>query len=375
MQSQISRNLLTILNTLLAAFFAFSALPANSHSLSPEGSRLERTTSQQKAPWYDAWLTKILGENLHHFSEPVHEELTHRIFDCDGDRTYCGQVDSEYAPWPVIYGLRWNDDPPFSLTQSQGKNTSCRVTESIRLVTQPRCWKQLFRAAEDGAKAGKTYDGGSGVALLYRVHFGDLQFLHAMATTDGEKAGVTHEKILMWAEFTWRIMSGEYEIGTYLRDVKVAGLNETISRPDWRIQDLFTYGFDRVRPYIKEVAFGSLLHMVQDSFAGGHVERADPTFGGKCNGKGAEQQLAPGRIVEFHAYNRQNHDEHARHDERRFAMSHVANTRPHVITVGRTLRHYYEVDKASWETVKPYVECIFDVKNPETPASPGNGFQ
>lgn len=362
-----------VLTAILAAFVAFSPQAGYPHSLSPEGSRLERTTSQQKAPWYDAWLTRILGGNLRHFSEPVHEELTHRIFDCDGDGTYCGQVDIEFAPWQVLYGLRWNDDPPFSLTQNQGKKTTCRVSESIRLVTQPRCWKELFRDAEEGAKAGKNFDGSSGVALLYRVHFGDLQFLHGMATTDGEKAGVTRKNILMWAEFTWRIMTGEYQIGTYLKEVKVAGLNDKIARPDWRIQDLFTYGFDRVRPHIKHVAFGSLLHMVQDSFAGGHVERAEPTFGEKC-GKGAEQNLAPGRVVEFHAYNRQNHDEHARHDERRFAMSHLANTRPHVVTVGRALRRYYE-DGASWEVVKPYIECVFSIQDAETPASPGNGFQ
>ena len=39
-----------------------------------------------------------------------------------------------------------------------------------------------------------------------------------------------------------------------------------------------------LRSHIKEVAFGSLLHMVQDSFAKAHVDRAEAIQGQMCEG-------------------------------------------------------------------------------------------
>jgi hypothetical protein len=347
--------------------------PARAFNLSPEGTKLERVTAQQSQTWYARWIAKVLGDAIRHFAEPVHEEITHRIYDCDGDRAVCGQVDIEFAPWTVLYGVRWNDDPPFGLTAGQATNTSCKVNESVRLITQPKCWRELFNDAKKGAAAGKKYDGKSGAALIYRVHFGDLQFLHSMASRDGERAGETQSRVMMWAEFVWRVASAEYDLGTMIKDVKIDGLNERIGRPDWRVQDLFTYGMQMVRPHIRDVAFGSVLHMVQDSFAKGHTDRSEPTYREKCRNAGAEQHLAPGRIREFHAYNLQNQDEHSRYDGRVQLMGHISNTHPHVIMVGKDLRKYY-AGGAGWDAVKPYLQCVFAIENPDTPGSPGDGF-
>ena len=41
--------------------------------------------------------------------------------------------------------------------------------------------------------------------LLVRSHFGDMQFLHAMAPRDKQDAISVRENIIVWAEFT-----GEY---------------------------------------------------------------------------------------------------------------------------------------------------------------------
>lgn len=354
--------------------FACIAFPnaATAFSLSPQGTALERVTAQQREPWYRRWIIRSAGQAIRHFAEPVHEEITHRIYDCDADAEYCAQLDIEFAPPAVLYGVRWNDDPPFGLSARQAANTGCKINESIRLITQPNCWRQLFSDAQKGAAAGKEYTAESGAALLYRVHLGDLQFLHSMASKEGERASFTHRRILAWAEFTWRLAAGEYGLGTLLKDVKIEGFNKLIGRPEWRVQDLFTYGIDRVRPHIRDIAFGSLLHMVQDSFAKGHVARGEPTHGARCPNAG--QHPAPGKIREFHAYNNQDHREHARYDERKMLMAHVANTRPHVVRVGRTLREYYEA-KASWEAVRPYIECAFALENPEAKASAGEGFE
>jgi hypothetical protein len=180
---------------------------------------------------------------------------------------------------------------------------------------------------------------------------------------------------MIWAEFTWRVANGEYGLLMTLREIKIDGFGEMIGRPDWRVQDLLTYGAPgAVRQQIRQVAFGSLLHMTEDSFAKGHTGRAEPGYEQKCSGPGAGEQLAPGAIKEFHAYNKQNHSEHSKFDSREMLMAHVANTRPHVITVGRTLRSYFEKN-ASWETVKPYLECVFAIQEPDTPASAGIGFE
>lgn len=84
--------------------------------------------------------------------------------------------------------------------------------------------------------------------------------------------------------------------------------------------------------------------------------------------------MAPGPIKEFYAYNKQNHSEHSKFDDRNMLMTHVANTRPHVIVVGRTLRKYFE-ENATWGTVKPYIACVFTLQQPDTPALAGIGFE
>mgnify|MGYP001559561897 CR=1 FL=1 len=162
-------------------------------------------------------------------------------------------------------------------------------------------------------------------------------------------------------------------LGTLLNEVNITGFAKMVGRPEWRVQDLFIYGIDRARPYIRDVAFGSLLHMVQDSFAKGHLERTEPTFEEKCPNKGAERHLAPGRIRQFHAYQRQDHREHSRYDSRERLMAHIANTKPHVVTVGRTLREYYRAG-TPWPEAKPYIECVFALTDPEARASGGHGF-
>ena len=105
------------------------------------------------------------------------------MYGCNGDAEVCSGSDALNAPAAVLAGVRWNDDPPFRLLRNQAKGTNCVATETIRFETQPGCWTALFLSANKRAVAGATF--GSGDAMLYRTHFGDLQFLHAMATKDG----------------------------------------------------------------------------------------------------------------------------------------------------------------------------------------------
>jgi hypothetical protein len=75
-------------------------------------------------------------------------------------------------------------------------------------------------------------DAAGGASLLHRSHFGDLQFMHAMATKDGEPAETTRRKILMWAEFSWRTAMREYGLATWLRDISIAGFSDYFAQSE-----------------------------------------------------------------------------------------------------------------------------------------------
>lgn len=175
----------------------------------------------------------------------------------------------------------------------------------------------------------------------------------------------------MWMEFTWRVADGEYTLDSKLADIKVSGFDEFFGKNGWTVQDLFTAGNPilRGKGRVSDVAFGSLLHTVEDSFAQGHVER-EKTSSGTCSF--APQFSAPPRIIEFHSYAHQDEKKHKDRDSR--SAFEEALARPvNVTVVGKPLKDFYE-HGASWETVKPYFECVFAVVDPNSKASAGIEF-
>jgi hypothetical protein len=357
---------------------SYAVLPphrASASKLSPQGTPLEQRISKIYSSWWGKQLLKIAQVGIPNFTEPVHEEITERIYGCQGsiDSEVCADTGTQrFANWFVIAGVRWNDDPPFRLAEGEARRTKCKVTETIRVTTQPWCWYQLFRDAQRRAVQGQLLDARSGASLLARSHYGDLQFLHSMASKDGEPAAETKRRIMMWAEFTWRVGQGDYALGTNLKDVKIAAFEEFFGHTDWRVQDLFTVGNQSLRPGIKDLAFGSLMHMVEDSFPKGHVDRDEATYGEVC--PEAKEYAAPGRIKSFHSYVHQDATKHGGYDSRRGFVEEFESDHPNVVDAGQVLRGYYD-RKASWDEVKPYLECVYDLEDPQVPASAGAGFE
>jgi hypothetical protein len=353
---------------MFAVFFALLVIgQAHAFKLSPTGTSLDRYRAYMNSGFIEWMEQKLALRGVHQFTEPVHEEITHRIYDCDADQKICGNAEVEYAPYAVLAGVRWNDDPPFRLNSTG--ISECKVDETIRVITQPVCWARLFKYAESKAR-NETYDAEHSAGnLMYRSHFGDLQFIHAMASTDGEAATETQKRMMMWAEFTWRVALGEYSHGTLLRTVTVPGFNKFFGNVGWNVQDLFTLGNPPLRKHIGDVAFGSLLHMVEDSFARGHVSRAEGVYGEVCPGGKAGK---PGVIREFRSYQNQDHYKHAEFDSRLALADHLVE-RPSVVGIGRDLRNMYE-QHASWENVKPYLACAFAIEDGNVKASAGNGM-
>ncbi|MCB1608919.1 MAG: hypothetical protein KDI71_18300 [Xanthomonadales bacterium] len=345
--------------------------PASAFKLSPEGTDEERKLSGIDRSWWRS--AEVRGANLflNHFNEPVHEEITNRIYGCEGGSDLCGGMRVTRAPAPVLAGVRWNDDPPFRVNPNVAKST-CKSSQTIRFQTQPLCWLFLFRDAHTRALAGDQMDAKSGVALLYRTHFGDLQFLHAMGAYEGEPAERTRQNVLDWAKFTWSVAIGEVKIGTLLNTVEIPAIQESFGYTAWSVQDLWTLGSPGLRRHIRDVAFGSLLHLVQDSFADGHVERASSDPGQRCK-IGEEGMEAPGRIREFHAYNLQDGDSHASADSLRAFMLHLQEEAD-VVRVGELLLHAYE-SQEQWANVEPFFQCAFALSSDARPASAGEAFR
>ena len=131
-------------------------------------------------------------------------------------------------------------------------------------------------------------------ALIARSHYGDLQFLHAMASADAEHPLATRAKVLEWARFLVRVAKGEIAGSAKLRDVPITA-RLFASYADRTINELWNYG-SASETEIRQRAAGTLFHLIQDSYAGGHVGR-DRAF----------------KITQFHAYEGQ---DHAKHDHR-----------------------------------------------------------
>ena len=353
--------------------------------LSPEATKIER---MEAASYDNRWLTTHLAKSgLYFFAKPVHEEIVQRAYLCDADIDdggKCVDLQQEYAGPYVVAGARWNDDPPFRLSQREAAKLGCDTRYTIRFTTQVLCWTKLFKLGEGRAGRGRTL-GPKNASLMWRSHLGDLQFLHAMASKDGESATVTRDSVLMWLELMWKIGSGDVRNSQLLRELKIQGMSKYFGTSGWTIQDLLTLGIPALRAHMAEVAFGSMAHVISDSFAGGHVTRAAPAVGRTCGG--ALGYRAPGLIKEFHAYNRQDHNKHGDADTRDAFVEHVKSYRvaftnpripedeiPHVVNIVKNLKVLLFEQRAKWDEVKPYLSCVFDVEDPSRAASPGAAF-
>lgn len=132
------------------------------------------------------------------------------------------------------------------------------------------------------------------------------------------------------------------------------------------MQELFTLGDPSVRAILEYIAFGSLLHMVMDSFAAGHVDRIEPASGKKCAGR---PHRAPSPIHEFHSYTHQDAANHADADSRTAFVNNLLT--PDAVDIGRTLVTLRDA-KGGWTEVGPYLECVYRLTPTARNATAGN---
>lgn len=314
------------------------------------------------------WSRKLIKK----FTEPVHEVITNQAWGCknnhitdDPNQDDCspGKIKGpNIAPAAVMAGVQWNDNPYFQLLKTSLKD--CR-NKYVWLPTEPVCWVKVFKRGEKDARKGAHFSLRSGDVLLLRSHFGDLQFIHSMRSSDGESSEQTRDNILMWAEFMWKAAVGKYDRGTTIADIEIPALKKYFYPSD-TMQRIFFRGNPTYVDKFPEFAFGSLLHMVQDSFSASHVLReTEGSDGKKCDGS---EFFRPARIIRFENYIEQDSNDHAQSDTY-LAMRRVAVHDPsNVVGVSQTLRQLVE-KKADWSTeVKPYLQCVYEL----APKTTGN---
>lgn len=370
----------------LSAFAASAATSSSAFQIGAVGPRLEaRLTNESEAS-----LLRAAGRLERLLKWPVHEEITQLAFDCPANLESlqqdkaCAGSDSDYVDAFVMYGVRWNDMPPFRLNPGQGAGCTkflssapaCIAEQTVRFSTQPECWICLFKQAEaisstkriTGCDRGDDFVQGT---LMTRSHFGDLQFLHAMADSADVPPGTTRRNVLDWIQFAWRVVDKEFGPDYKLKDVDIPSIKEHFGCSEWTVSDLYVLGQkDTLNRRIPDIAFGSVAHTVQDSFAAGHVERESAGADGQC--PGPTPMPKPGRVLEFHAYGAQDGKKHDLADERDVLVAQATDPAG-VVAATKQLYEFWDRD-APWAEVQPFFECLFELGPAARNSSAGAAF-
>jgi hypothetical protein len=287
------------------------------------------------------------------FGSDVHERITRQAFAKAGVKL----TDD------VIAGVRWNDlPPPMRLGPLAG-------------TCDARCWASTLRidsvAIELLARREQTIP-------ALRSHFGDMQFLHAMAVRAGEPAAETRRNALRWLEFSYRVARGEvgprvnvFEIrsaATTMDDETrewVRSLFRSPSKQLWRVQDVFNPGAGDLR----RVAFGTFLHLVEDSYSASHVSRESR----RVQPNGCPSYDATDEVVAFHTYVGQDTEKHALCDDAPDWLASPREGSP-IDVIAELVRAY--ADGRDWAFVKTILEeKSFRLAGGARPADTGRCFE
>lgn len=269
---------------------------AVAHNINP----LEHKGIIRSALFGSTFLLDKLGQPVHETFTMIAYRCHTKIDDCAGAGFDYSQTDNKDGIGELIQGVIWNDDPSLKLMGGLGmkKEWGLFMYDADKISVCQREKKSNCKAIDE------SFD------LLYRSHYGDMQFLHSMATEDDADPAETKKKIMEWAKFTYRVSIGEIDKNSTLAELEASNdslVNTYIKRGSWKVGFLFTRQANPRGALVKTMALGSLLHMVQDSYSDAHVNREQSCI-----------PMNPTRreIREFHNYAAQNGKEHKLADAR-----------------------------------------------------------
>jgi len=329
----------------MRCFFAMlmlAAMPVSAFKLQALGSAPQEQATDRQAHGFHSL-----------FTSDVHERITRQAYEKAGVR----------LSQDVITGVRWNDAPPvLRLGPLAG---ACDLG----------CWASMLRVDSIALEVLSKRE--QSIPTL-RSHFGDMQFLHAMAARAGERPAETREKSLRWLEFAYRVARGEIGPEVNVFSLKDAGsamdaptrewVSSLFRAPEkrlWRVQDVFLPGAGSLRL----VAFGSFLHLVEDSYSASHVRRRALRF----QPNGCATYDAGDEILEFRTYVGQDTEKHALCDDAPDWLASPREGSP-ADALAELVRAY--AGDLGWSEVKPMLEeKVFRLAPDAAPARPGECFE
>lgn len=294
-----------------------------------------------------------------HFTHPIHERMAFLSYVCavekaDGEK--CDGIDTVDQQrmadvQPLIHGARWNDDP----------NNSFRTDSGFTWVV----W--MFAAGEEAKHGGvKSID-----PLQYRSHYGDLQFLHAMAQ-GGDANHTTRDHILDWSHFAYDVATGE--LATNVPLVKAAktypfaqAFASSKLKAEWTVKTLFLNALDykgkgkTISGFsdadVPMIALGALLHTVQDSYSASHTQR-------ERKETGSSSEI--GRVVSFLDYTQQNPRCHSHEDMQDGWLASGSTDLDNPVDHGAwIMRRALDRGGHHWSEVNAYLLRLFEPVNPD----------
>lgn len=273
------------------------------------------------------------------------------------DSTRQHKFDPKDAPESTqefLRGVYWPDDP---------KCYFFKTIRGVKKYTSGLEWYAEFRRGKRGTS--KTPE-----ELIARSHFGDLQFLHAMACSAGEPPEGTRRKILYWARINVDVALGNIGPRTLLRNIPEhdgLGMKRFFSAHwDWTVQQLLAgrkEGAEELSAEdVRRRATGVLLHLLQDSYASGHLQRTEA-----------------GAIQQFHDYGQQDSHRHGRKDKMgpgRSLLQHLENTPGAMQAIAAGAHVVMQLDSMTpAEQVMEYLEKqVFQLATDVQSAGPGAEF-
>lgn len=309
------------------------------------------------------------------FLEPIHERLTIKAINT-AQIPDSLKKDTVFLS-EVVKGVRWNDDP-LDMAKKRPHEAFVYLKDSCR----------------KSRNIDQSYD------MYYRTHCGDMQFLHAMASKKNENAGATSELMKMWAEFSYRVAVGDIDkdlrfksIGKELETRSAELFNNKMiyngSRMEWQPEWLFAADCNRSiklgislttlnckdvnnkysEQTIQNIALGSLLHMLQDSFSASHTLRENSILN-------TSQISGAGKIKRFGVYNAQKGGTHSIADlniedkyEHKDLSLNDLSARLIELVVDQRIS-----GQDNWSEAKKTIEKSFEISNPgEEPGDIGYG--
>ena len=299
---------------------------------------------------------------MRQFTVDIHERITRQAYEIAGVKL----TDD------VIAGVRWNDNPPAIRASALFGGCSGPKMQGAEGIA---CWASMMRVDRMAWEAITRRE--KALAPM-RSHFGDMQFLHAMAARAGESPEETRQKMLRWSEFAYRIARGEIEPRANVFQLHrarspldagtakwVSDLFRGPSKQLWTVQDMFLAKAESLRP----MAFGSLLHLVEDSYSAAHVRRESKRL--QANGCLSYDGLDP--IVQFQTYVGQDAEKHGVCDDAPDWLEAPRAGSPAEV-IAEIVRAYQA--NAEWPVVKAILEDrAFRLSAPAAAARPGRCFE